>query len=153
MFSPKCWGYRNISPPGVVLRAANQNYHDCRWQSFHNFNEWLPYSVFSTSPKQYDRDQFGFLLMITECADFSWPQQRVGANPEDEGTGFAVRKFPQLVDSNARIGSCLFQCQVTFLPNGNFYHRQMSSVFIVFVTLRQNFRRGAWLLRFLLDKL
>ena len=20
----------------VVLRAANQNYHDCRWQSYHN---------------------------------------------------------------------------------------------------------------------
>ena len=23
------------SPSGVVPRAANQNFHDCRWQSYH----------------------------------------------------------------------------------------------------------------------
>ena len=28
---------RGVAPSGrVVLRAANQNSHDCRWQSFHN---------------------------------------------------------------------------------------------------------------------
>ena len=53
--------YRDVSLPGVVKRAANQNYNDCQWQSFHNSNERLPYSVFPTFSKQTDKQQFIYL--------------------------------------------------------------------------------------------
>ena len=61
--------------------------------------------------------------------------QSFGANPENKGTGLSVRQFPEFIDSNTRISCRFFQCQITFLPYGNFYHRQVSPRFVVAVVV------------------